>query len=185
MTASPSLLVAVLRARAQLALHPRVSAGRRPKFFGPRPLIGSAGRIEIGDGFYARAGQFPVQFGAGPEGVLRIGDAVFFNQGVNVFAARSVTIGSNVRLADLAAVYDTDFHEVEQGAPVRVAAVTLEDNVWIGRAAIVLPGVTVGEGAVVAAGAVVTSDVPPRTVVAGNPARVVREIRAPDGWIRE
>lgn len=52
--------------------------------------------------------------------------------------------------------------------------ITVEDNVWIATGAIVLPGVTVGAGAVVAAGAVVTKDVPPWTVVAGNPAKVVR-----------
>jgi maltose O-acetyltransferase len=52
----------------------------------------------------------------------------------------------------------------------------IEDNVWIGGAAILLPGVRVGQNAVVGAGAVVTRDVPADTVVAGNPARVIREI---------
>jgi maltose O-acetyltransferase len=53
--------------------------------------------------------------------------------------------------------------------------IVLEDRVWLANRSIVLKGVTIGHDAVVAAGAVVTRDVPPRTVVAGNPARVVRE----------
>jgi galactoside O-acetyltransferase len=54
--------------------------------------------------------------------------------------------------------------------------VRIEDDVWIGAGATILPGVTVGEGSVVGAGAVVTGNVPPRTVVGGVPARVLREI---------
>jgi acetyltransferase-like isoleucine patch superfamily enzyme len=60
----------------------------------------------------------------------------------------------------------------------------IEDNVWIGRAAIVLPGVTVGRHSVVAAGAIVVDDVPPRSVVAGSPARVVSTFDCPDDWVR-
>ena len=61
--------------------------------------------------------------------------------------------------------------------PVKGArGVTIEDEVWIGYGAIVLPGVTVGRRSIVGAGAVVTRDVPPRSVVAGNPARVLRTL---------
>ena len=56
------------------------------------------------------------------------------------------------------------------------AVVTIEDEVWVGANATILPGVTVGRGAVVAAGAVVTAHVPPMTVVAGVPARIIRQI---------
>ena len=68
---------------------------------------------------------------------------------------------------------------VEQGITAR--GITVEDDVWIGAGAIVTDGVTIGRGAVVAAGAVVTRDVPPRTVAAGSPARVVREVGDPAG----
>lgn len=61
--------------------------------------------------------------------------------------------------------------------------ITIEDGVWIGGGAIVLGGVTLGEGCVVGAGAVVTRDVPPNTVVAGNPAKVVRVITPGEGVV--
>ncbi len=64
---------------------------------------------------------------------------------------------------------------------VAIAPVTIQKRVWIGFNAIILKGVTIGEGAVVAAGSVVTKDVPPYCVVAGNPARVVKELERPDG----
>jgi maltose O-acetyltransferase len=64
----------------------------------------------------------------------------------------------------------------EQGA-AEVAPVTIEDDVWIGMATIILPGVTIGTGAVVGAGSVVTRSIPPYAVSAGNPARVIRDRR--------
>jgi acetyltransferase-like isoleucine patch superfamily enzyme len=70
---------------------------------------------------------------------------------------------------------DTDQHELP-GAGLVVRPVAIEDRVWIGARAIILKGVTVGHDAVVAAGSVVTRDVPPRTVAAGVPARVVRRL---------
>jgi len=59
--------------------------------------------------------------------------------------------------------------------------VTIKRGAWIATDAVILPGVTVGEGAIVAAGAVVSRDVPPYTMVAGNPARVIKELKRPEG----
>jgi acetyltransferase-like isoleucine patch superfamily enzyme len=63
---------------------------------------------------------------------------------------------------------------VEQG--ITAKGITIEDDVWLGSACVVTDGVRIGRGSVIAAGAVVTDDVPPHTVVAGVPARVIREI---------
>jgi len=90
-----------------------------------------------------------------------------------------------VMVSDLVAIHDTLFHAVDEGASPRVAPVVIEDNVWIGRGAIVLPGVVIGSHSVVGAGAVVTRNIPERTVVAGNPARVVRTLSASDGFRRK
>lgn len=56
--------------------------------------------------------------------------------------------------------------------------VTLEDGVWVGARVIILPGVTIGQGAIIGAGSVVTRDVPARTIAAGNPARIIRTLDA-------
>nr|WP_269205339.1 acyltransferase [Motilibacter aurantiacus] len=100
------------------------------------------------------------------------------NQGTVVHCESAVTIGSRVRIGDLCAVYDTNFHEIEPGAGVRTAPVTIGDDVWLARGVVVLPGTAIGEGSVVAAGSVVRGEVPPWVVVAGNPAVVVRTIEA-------
>lgn len=68
-------------------------------------------------------------------------------------------------------------HPLQKRYPMRESAVTIGNGVYIGAGAIILPGVTIGQNSVVAAGAVVTRDVPPRTVVAGVPARVVKRLK--------
>ena len=92
-----------------------------------------------------------------------------------------VTIGSHVNLAQSITVTalnhnfsDTTRRIDEQG--ISTNPVTIEDDVWIGANAVILPGVTIGQHAVVAAGAVVTADVPANTVVGGVPARIIKKI---------
>ena len=92
-----------------------------------------------------------------------------------------VDIGSHVNLAQGITVSalnhnfsDTNKRIDEQG--VSTTPVTIEDDVWIGANAVILPGVTIGEHCVVAAGAVVTKDVPPHSLVAGVPAKVIKKI---------
>jgi acetyltransferase-like isoleucine patch superfamily enzyme len=92
-----------------------------------------------------------------------------------------VDIGSHVNLAQGITVSalnhnfsDTNKRIDEQG--VSTNQVTIEDDVWVGANAVILPGVTIGEHCVVAAGAVVTKDVPPHSLVAGVPAKVIKQI---------
>ena len=104
---------------------------------------------------------------------VRIGDGTFINYGVFVDNADQVTIGRRVSFGPqvlvLTGSHDLGDHDRRAGTP-RSAPVRIEDGAWIGARAVILPGVTVGAGAVVAAGAVVTEDVPPDTLVAGVPA---------------
>ena len=112
-------------------------------------------------------------------GKIRIGDRVFLNSGVVLFSVVAITIGDDVALAGEVYVMDSSSHGIE-GRPIHEAAVTIGRGSWIGARSIILPGVTIGERVVVAAGSVVTKDVPDDTLVGGNPARVIRSLVYPD-----
>jgi acetyltransferase-like isoleucine patch superfamily enzyme len=105
--------------------------------------------------------------------VLSIGEGSFVNHRSELIAHERVEIGRHCLFAWDVQVMDSDSHSVD-GLP-HTAPVVIGDRVWIGCRATVLKGVTIGDGAVVAAGSVVTRDVPARALVAGNPARLVRE----------
>ena len=129
-------------------------------------------------------GRLPGRATCAPGAELTIGDDVFINQGASIYAARSVTIGSHALIGDLVCIYDTDFHQVTPDAPPRHEPVTVGTNVWDRQGALLLPGATVGDHAVIAAESVVTGEVPPPSVVAGNPAWVVSTFEADDSWVR-
>lgn len=107
------------------------------------------------------------------------GDFVYLNYNCVILDNNEVRIGSHVMFGPGVQLYTAahDLRAEPRNRGIEVAKpIAIEDNVWIGGSAILLPGVTVGLNAVVGAGAVVTKDVPPNTVVVGNPARVIREI---------
>ncbi len=112
------------------------------------------------------------------QGVIDIGNHVLLCPGVRLDSASRITIGDNCMFAAGAYVTDADWHDIydRTRAVGTTRPVTLEDNVWIGDGAIVCKGVTIGRNSVVGAGAVVSSDVPANVIVAGNPARVVKEL---------
>jgi acetyltransferase-like isoleucine patch superfamily enzyme len=161
-----------------------VTVGARPRVTGRAPQLDVRGTARAGEDFGIRGVQFPVQITVWAGACLEIGDDVSFNQGVNIQAARNITIGDHTRFGDLAAVRTSDTHEVHPHAPVSAAPVVIGRNVWVGRNAIIMQGVTIGDHAVIAAGAIVTSDVPRCSVVAGVPAKVRSTFDAPDGWVR-
>lgn len=114
---------------------------------------------------------------------VTFGDDVFVNVGFTLVDDIEVTIGSRVMIAPNVTVTVTGhpIHpELRSGMAQFSAPVVIEDDVWIGAHVVILPGVTIGAGSVVAAGAVVTKDVPPGTVVGGVPARVLRPITDAD-----
>ena len=171
------LSYASLRARQRLR---RVGPGAR--IFGSPPLI--SGDVTIGARFRCESRQFRSAITTSVSGRVRIGAGVFVNQGVTIHSDVSITIGDDVMIGDLVGIYDTNFHEVDEAEGVVRQPVTIGRNVWIGRGALVLPGVTIGDHSVVAAAAVVTADLPSRSVAAGNPARVMRQLEASDDYKR-
>ncbi|MBM4429219.1 MAG: sugar O-acetyltransferase [Chloroflexi bacterium] len=110
---------------------------------------------------------------------IYLGDDVFLNFLCTILDCNEVRIGNHVMIGPNVQIY-TAAHLLQaeprnQGLE-EARPIVIEDNVWIGGAAILLPGVTIGRNAVVGAGAVVTRDVPANAVVAGSPARVIRVI---------
>jgi len=120
--------------------------------------------------------------------LLKIGDRSFLGHDCSIRVAASVEIGRDCLIASRVVIADFDGHPVdaarrrdqdtsawEDTKPVRIG-----DDVWVGTGAIILKGVTIGNRSIVAAHAVVTKDVPADCIIAGNPARVVRELNGSD-----
>ena len=150
---------------------------------GRHPVLVTGGSIKCGR-LFLRCKTIPVEVGAGKNGSLVLGERVFMNTGATVVANHSILVGDDCLIGDLVAIFDTDHHPMEPSRPTRFAPVRLGSNVWVGRSAIILPGVTIGDHAVIAAGSIVTGDVPARTLMAGVPARPIRTLDIPDGWRR-
>lgn len=104
---------------------------------------------------------------------IEIGDDVMISWGCNIYDHNSHAVSWEGRKRD---VCDWYYERPKDWSNVARAPILIGDKVWIGMCCIILKGVTIGEGAIVAAGSVVTKDVPPFTVVAGNPAKIIRSL---------
>lgn len=127
-------------------------------------------------------------------GKIKVGNYCFIGVGSKLWSAKSITIGDNVFISHNVNIMDTNSHETDAHmrsqsfkksldnevdidfTGISVKEVVVEKNAWIGFNAIILKGVTIGEGAIVAAGSVVTRDVPPYTIVGGNPSRIIKKV---------
>jgi acetyltransferase-like isoleucine patch superfamily enzyme len=141
-------------------------------------LIKVGHRVTIGDHVWLNAKD---ERGSGAP-TLSIGDGTYIGRMSQINAWASVTIGRDVLIADRVFIGDADHSYRDPRTPIWLqgdsfqGAVRLEDGCWIGIGAVILPGVTIGENAVVGANAVVTKSVPARAIVGGVPARVIRQL---------
>lgn len=141
-------------------------------------------QIELGDGVKFGHGVGIGAAGRGPSdlAVLRIGAHTIIGDRTHVNCQTAVSIGTHCAISWDVEILDSDMHAIVaedgQDLPHR-APVVIEDRVWIGTRALILKGVTIGHDSIVAAGAVVANSVPPRSICAGNPAKVIRQIQ---GW---
>jgi acetyltransferase-like isoleucine patch superfamily enzyme len=133
--------------------------------------------INRGGKIYTENCQFysGVRLEVGEGGVLKIGNGTYLNRNTLVVSHLSVDIGAHCKIAWDVVIMDTDQHVVP-GIENRNLPVVIEDDVWIGCRVIILKGVRIGARSIIAAGAVVTKNIPPDSIVGGVPARVLRTL---------
>lgn len=128
-------------------------------------------------------------------GNLSVGNNTYIGSQTSLQSKESITIGNDVMIANNVLIIDNNNHPTSPAMRLKMtrcddymndelwswkyaesAPIVIEDNVWIGRDARIMKGVTIGKGSIVALGAVVTKDVPPYSVVGGNPAKVLKQL---------
>jgi lipopolysaccharide O-acetyltransferase len=180
---SDYLLTKVLFPGARLVRRPVYVRGKANIRWGKRLTTGIGVRLDV--------------FCSDSEQRLFFGDDVQLNDYVHIGAVQRVEIGSDVLIASKVFISDHNhggYNELIGDSepfvpplhrPLVAKPVFIGDRVWIGEQACILPGVKIGEGAIVGAGSVVTRDVPANSIVAGNPARILRVFNAESGaWQR-
>ena len=145
-------------------------------------LVNNSKAIFIGDYTTIESGAVlsDLNCGVGINPKIRIGNGCVFLFRFQCNSAKSVIIGDNVLCASNVLITDSDHVVEKNGLPVtknnkfNTSPVLVEDNCWIGQNAVILKGVTVGKNSIIGANSVVTKDVPPCSVVCGNPAKIIK-----------
>ena len=141
-----------------------------------KPSLNISGSLVIGSGskLWSVINRVRISSFRGAE--IIIGENTFIN-GARIAAKKKIVIGNNVHIAPEVVIMDSDFHDAtDLDAAGQSAQITIGNHVWISTRAMILKGVTIGDGAVVAAGAIVTKDVPAHTLVGGIPARHIKNL---------
>jgi len=155
-----------IRGKARLPLSVRLTG---------RIRLRGDGDVEFGQGVCLVGDVVPIEFVSYKGSRISIGDHTFINYGSSISAYKQVKIGRHCLLGHHLLIVDRNEHGTEQREVAPPAApVIIEDHVWIGSHAIILPGVCIGRHAAIGAGSVVTRDIPANCLAVGNPARVVR-----------
>ncbi|HWO30297.1 MAG TPA: acyltransferase [Candidatus Acidoferrum sp.] len=142
-----------------------------------RAQLSGCGEVVLGEGVSLNGTVVPIELVTYASGRIEIGNHTFINFGSSIAARTSVKIGSHCHLGHYTFVMDNDQHDVVRHTELPQSdPVIIEDHVWIGSKVVILPGVHIGSRAVIGAGSIVTKDIPPRCVAAGNPARVLRHL---------
>jgi acetyltransferase-like isoleucine patch superfamily enzyme len=152
-------------------------------------IIGNL-RVKLGARVRLNGEQVWIATGSGAPKALEIGDDTGIGHRTQFIVGDSIKIGQHVMIANRVSLIGFDGHPLDPFARARneppgpegVGSITVKDYAWIGSDSIIMKGVTIGRGAVVATGSVVKMSVPDLTVVSGNPAKAVWQVAAPEGW---
>ncbi len=166
------------------------SVGAGLLLFEEMPKIMGNLRVTLGDRVKLNGGQVWIAAGSGAPRELEIGDDSGMGYGTELIVGESIKIGRYVMIANRVSLMGFDGHPLDPYARARneppgpegIGSITVKDYAWIGSGSMIMKGVTVGRGAVVAARSVVKMNVADLTVVSGNPAKVVWQVAPPEGW---
>lgn len=143
-----------------------------------RAHVTNRGTMLIGDRARLDGRSVRLDLACSPGATLSIGEGTYINYGSNISATESVTIGNNCAIGQYAIIMDNDYHDLDDrwkmGEP---APIVIEDDVWLGARVIVLRGAHIGQGSVIGANSVVKGCIPPYSLAAGMPARIIRSLR--------
>lgn len=144
----------------------KIKIGKESKVFSSLELFNNNGKIEIGEYSYL-----------GPDTrvscskSVTIGNRVLISHNVNIYDNNSHPLNSKERHEDFLFIFKNGY---QQDIDLKAKPIIIEDDVWIGFNCIILKGVTIGRGAIIGAGTLITKNVPPFAIVIGNPAKIIR-----------
>lgn len=170
-----SLRFAATTVRSRVLLRAVNELGVGVRVDGLAPRIDNRGTIAIGDDVIFSAPVTAIFLGVERGAFLGIGADGWINDGVWFGCTERITVGRRALIGPGVRIFDNNYHgSYDRNRRPAARPVAIGDDVWLSSDVMVLPGVTIGRGAIIAGGAVVRDDVAPFAVVAGNPARVVK-----------
>lgn len=161
-----------------VVLHGRINV------MGATPCVWSGGLMQIGHRVQFRNITASTSLTCHTNAELSIGNRCSINEGVQIDCWSKIAIGAHSRIGPGCFVCDTSYHEVDEASGATMQPIEIGQNVWLSRNVTILPGVSIGDHSVVAAGTVVTRSFPERSLIAGVPARKVRDISASNDYVR-
>lgn len=162
--------------RARIQLHSCDSLGKWVRVCG-RVRVHNEGAIFVGDRVRFLAETAKSELVTWGKGEIKIGEGTTINYATSISAAGRVVIGEDCLIGTYVNIMDCTFHNMKDRSwSLEATPITIEDRVWLGNRSVIMPGVTIGHDAIVAACSLVTRDVPPNTMVVGVPARVVKQL---------
>ena len=162
-------------AAARLMLRDLSALGPGARLMG-KARVENRGRATAGSGLVLRATFLPIDLLTGVRGTISIGDGVWVNFGTVIAAASSVKIGDRTMIGQHCIVSDVEVPERVFDDEIEAKPIEIGNDVWLAGRVTLMPGVKIGDGAVITAGSIVTSDIPPNVIAGGSPARVLRQI---------